>query len=136
MENQMDKLHYEDLTKITCPFGLLDSDTQDRLKTCWEIEWFDDGDWRKVNTRTYGFGSYMTYREKPKPFNPPWEYIAGFINYIAMNESGYWYGFNEKPARGNVVWEFGYNTGLSMECLDFSGFKGDWKDSLHERPKG
>ena len=60
----MTKLHFEDLTQITCPFGMLDDDTQERLMDCDETEFWNDGRWNE----TTGFKfQYLTYRAKPKP---------------------------------------------------------------------
>ena len=60
----MTKLHFEDLTKITCPFGMLDDDTQERLKACGETEFWNDGRWNDGKCFAY---QYLTYRAKPKP---------------------------------------------------------------------
>ena len=60
----MTKLHFNDLTQITCPFGMLDDDTQERLKACDETEFWNDGRWNE----TTGFKfQYLTYRAKPQP---------------------------------------------------------------------
>ena len=61
----MTKLHFEDLTKITCPFGMLDDDTQQRLKACEEVESFEGYGWYyKPYPR---FSPYRVYRAKPQP---------------------------------------------------------------------
>ena len=61
----MTKLHFEDLTKITCPFGMLDDDTQKRLKACDDVESFNGttGTWVKPAW----WEPSATYRAKPKP---------------------------------------------------------------------
>jgi hypothetical protein len=61
----MDKLHFDDLTQITCPFGMLDNDTQERLKACDDVEVFLNGIWQDDPYETRNFG--YTYRAKPKP---------------------------------------------------------------------
>ena len=44
-----DKLHFDDLTQITCPFGMLDDDTQKRLRACEEVLFYNCfGEWVKI----------------------------------------------------------------------------------------
>ena len=61
----MTKLHFDDLTKITCPFGMLDDDTQERLMDCDETQYFM-ASWldRKIPVL---WCDNVTYRAKPKP---------------------------------------------------------------------
>ena len=61
----MTKLHFEDLAQITCPFGMLDDDTQERLKACDEVESFNGttGTW----VTPAWWEPSATYRAKPKP---------------------------------------------------------------------
>lgn len=61
----MTRLHFDDLTQITCPFGMLDDDTQERLKACDEVESFNgtSGKWVKPAW----WEPSATYRAKPKP---------------------------------------------------------------------
>ena len=61
----MTKLHFEDLTQITCPFGMLDDDTQERLMDCEEVQKYNDG-WVSNDNNLFWFAS-TTYRAKPKP---------------------------------------------------------------------
>lgn len=60
----MTKLHFEDLTQITCPFGMLDDDTQNRLRCCKKVEVFDVDGWYDLPDF---FHPISTYRAKPKP---------------------------------------------------------------------
>ena len=61
----MTKLHFDDLTHITCPFGMLDDDTQERLKACEGVESFE---WHGWCDKPYlSFFPYGVYRAKPKP---------------------------------------------------------------------
>ncbi len=56
-----------DLTKITTPFGLLDKDTQERLKAHGgPYEWADRGGW--CNCPKAVWAEALTYRVKPEPF--------------------------------------------------------------------
>ena len=65
----MTKLHFEDLTQITCPFGMLDDDTQERFEDYaifFDVEVFLNGIWHEddpYEPRNFGY----TYRAKPKP---------------------------------------------------------------------
>lgn len=64
----MTKLHFEDLTKITCPFGMLDDDTRERLKECDEIEFFDGCAWHTLAMRIVHPHSVYRAKTKPKRF--------------------------------------------------------------------
>ena len=63
----MTKLHFKDLTQITCPFGMLDDDTQERLKACDEVEFFRSNGWYHIGANEMSFTLFYTYRAKPKP---------------------------------------------------------------------
>ena len=65
----MTKLHFDDLTQITCPFGMLDDDTQRRLDDHVDAGGAIEG-WRDCGWSLCGNGiwdEYLTYRAKPKP---------------------------------------------------------------------
>ena len=61
----MTKLHFEDLTQITCPFGMLNDGMQSRLMACDDVEVWDGQQW--VNNEASAWFCYYTYRAKPKP---------------------------------------------------------------------
>ena len=62
----MTKLQFEDLTQIACPFGMLDDDTQERLKACGRVEFYSiSGEWIYLQKPTWE--SNITYRAKPQP---------------------------------------------------------------------
>lgn len=64
----MTKLHFDDLTQITCPFGMLDEDTQQRLRACDEVQYFADVGWFEHEDRYNGAWIWRyTFRAKPKP---------------------------------------------------------------------
>lgn len=65
LEAMTEKLHFDDLTKITCPFGMLDDDTQQRLMDCDAVEKYTDG-WVNNDTNLFWFAS-TTYRAKLMP---------------------------------------------------------------------
>ena len=60
----MTKLHFDDLTQITCPFGMLDDDTQERLRACGETQYFTTR-WQDRGTPIV-WDVYLTYRAKPQ----------------------------------------------------------------------
>ena len=58
------KLHFDDLTKINVPFGLLDGDTRARLLKAKNIQYFDYRGWNeKVPSIT--LVEHMTFRDAP-----------------------------------------------------------------------
>ena len=65
----MTKLHFDDLTKITCPFGMLDDDTQRKLDDHADaggvVEIWRDHGWSVC--KYINWDEYLTYRAKPKP---------------------------------------------------------------------
>ena len=52
--------------------------------------------------------------------------------YVAMDKSGFWYWFSERPYKKTFVWIWGN----SCDCIKLTNafniapFDGDWKDSL------
>lgn len=60
----MTKFYWADLTKIACPFGMLDKDTQKRLSNCENVQWFNGNKW--MDTVSV-FDPEHTYRQKPGP---------------------------------------------------------------------
>lgn len=61
--------HFEDLTKIDCPFALLDDDTQKRLRSYkGAFEHFGIGGlWVGPKNNGPGWYPHQTYRAKPVP---------------------------------------------------------------------
>ena len=65
-------------------------------------------------------------------------------NYIAMGKDGLWAAFTELPlkiddywygdAPNNPFWNCGFSFGNEVFFINIH-YTGDWKDSLHERPK-
>ena len=65
----MTKIQFDDLTQITCPFGMQDDDTQRRLDDHVDAGRAIEG-WRDCGWLLCGNGiwdEYLTYRAKPKP---------------------------------------------------------------------
>ena len=110
----MTKLHFDDLTQITCPFGMLDDDTQERLRACGETEFWNDGRWNE----TTGFKfQYLTYRAKPKPqrlvtwveWDDTWGALVaetlGHAKDIQGRDGGYVYRIERDPDGSNPTIE-------------------------------
>jgi len=99
----MTKLHFDDLTQITCPFGMLDDDTQERLKACDEVEFFRSNGWYHIGANEMSFTLFYTYRAKPKPkrlvswvqWDDTWGSFAaetlGEAKEVQRNDGGYIY---------------------------------------------
>ena len=65
-----DLVHFDDLTKINVPFGLLDEDTKQRLRDCggpWEC-YYSYGNWGEETATARFVG--LAYRKKPEPPKP------------------------------------------------------------------
>ena len=64
----MTKLHFDDLTQITCPFGMLDDDTQERLKACDKVQYFATIGWFDQDDRdNRPWNLSYTFRARPQP---------------------------------------------------------------------
>jgi hypothetical protein len=134
-----DKLHFDDLTAITCPFGMLDAATQERLKAWphgWEFWNIEEWDMARVPSS----GSINVYRAKPAPQpapDVPWSALADWVQYVAMDENGSVWGYCSAPAKGEFQW-----SGSEVEDFcDVRAIKIDWKglpwdQTLTKRPEG
>jgi len=133
-----EKLHFDDLTQITAPFGLLDDDTQARLKA-WPHGWecFDKRGW-KVWEPYWAFTA--TYRAKPAPLTQdtvPWEQIPKWAKAAARDADGMAYVFAETPVVGGTGWGSSKERARIDNC--HAGYQRGtchWKDSLQFRPEG
>ncbi len=101
-----DRIHVEDLTTIAHPFGLLDDDTQRRLR-----EWphgariFTGSKWADCVEPCW-FDS-CTYRAKPAPLIRPscdWSHVAPWVQAIAWDMSGRAFCHDARPVRGDTCW--------------------------------
>jgi hypothetical protein len=124
-----------DLTKIEKPFGLLDKETQDAL---WEhkgiIERFIGTSW--VDKEGGLFYGTFTYRAKaaklpewPAGLPPKWQWIA-------MDECGDIYAFQEGPGRQFCLWD---SAGPSRRIDDLIPISFDgtpWREAIIKRPEG
>lgn len=140
----MDKVHFEDLTKINVPFGLLDDNTQTRL-LAWE----------------HGFENFTTFygwtpteltaipkrwasvaiRAKSAPIikdTVPWHLLEPRWKWYARNKHGDCFVFEFKPELYQAWWqvaplEDGVGVCVSGVLKDHEIGTVDWKDSLVQR---
>jgi len=134
-----EKLRFYDLTKITAPFGLLDDDTQARLKA-WPHGWecFSPSGWEDL---TPFWNVTTTYRARPAPLTQdtvPWEQIPKGMDWAARDARGAAFIYAGAPVAGNFEW---HSTGRPFARIDncHVGYQRgtcDWKDSLQIRPEG
>ena len=81
-----------DLTKITTPFGLLDTETQDALRRAFhdgaKIDYWSGDEWAQLDDDPCFFGR-ATYRVRPEPERPPielpWEVIDKKFKWAAQD---------------------------------------------------
>ena len=133
-----DKLHFDDLTKITCPIGMLDDDTRRRLtehSMAYDIQgWGADG-W--VTIRKPLLYSGTVYRAAPFTMPVyPWAALHERILWCAVDDKGDAWAYMGKPTQQVGYWR----SGAGMRRIDgaFAGYKPgtvDWRDSLQERPE-
>lgn len=142
----MKRYHFDDLTEINCPFGLLDDDTKARLEECggpWE-KLVDGNDYNNLKWITiqapFFFVGYVYRQAKPEPTPDyvPWDQIAPKWKWYARDENGTACLFTKEPRQeSRSYWAFGECSIRRIEDL-LANFKigtCDWRDSLQERPE-
>lgn len=84
-----------------------------QLKEAWET-------WERAN--------YVFEIPWKRVFEIPWkrEPLPDWVNYVAVNESGYGYGYQEKPKRLDSIF---HGKGNSIVLGKFEDF-GDWRETL------
>lgn len=136
----MTRLHFDDLTAITAPFGLLDDDTRQRLHA-WPHGWefvTARGEWAVCYNPQF-FRDYA-YRARPAPLEPDyvdWSHVAEPFNWHARDENGYRFFYKAKPELGDGIWLDDLADNDMCEAAAVAGFvRGtvDWRDSLISRP--
>jgi len=132
------KLHFDDLTKITCPIGLLDDATFIRL-TEHSINhgcqrWSSNG-W--VTIRSPLLYSDAVYRAAPRTMPVyPWAAMHERIKWCAVDANGEAYGYEYTPDNINSIWRAS-GEHFRIDRV-FAGYKPgtvDWQDSLQARPE-
>lgn len=78
-----------------------------------------------------------------KPFNAEaiWEHVGADYNFLAMDESGEWYFFENLPHVFGKCWNTEHDDSEPIRASVFAKIKlprlsnAEWKNSLFERPK-
>ncbi len=115
-----DRIHVEDLTTITHPFGLLDDDTQRRLRA-WPhgVETFGSGRW--IDCIEPAWIKSCTYRAKPAPLIQPscdWSHVAPWVQAIAWDKNERVYCYKYTPTHGENAWR---DTGRYFDAEGIAG---------------
>lgn len=74
--------------------------------------------------------------KEPEPFVFDWSKVPEGFDHPAMDANGRWAAFKQLPDKDHEEW--GPNVmglGIAYQIFDHPPFPGDWKDSLHVRPK-
>lgn len=58
---------------------------------------------------------------------PSWKDSPEWAQYLAMDSSGAWFWYENKPMCGCDSW-------VSKGRLEYHGYSVDWEDSLEQRP--
>ena len=107
----MEKVHFDDLTEINVPYGLLSDATKEALawadlqKGEWEA--FTVIGWNTPKEPLNNFIQWDTDVVRAKPASQrdiPWDFISDRYNHLAMDESGEWVLFKQKPFYSGRVW--------------------------------
>ena len=83
----------------------------------------------------------LEYRIKPELPEIPWHVIKAEFKFAAMDADGEWYAHTERPMQhASPISAPGWRS-LGDRCADLyllniPEYKGDWRDSLIERPEG
>ena len=136
-----DKLHYFDLTKITCPPGLLDDNTFERLKECTRMgkcEYWDGAAWKPIPSH-HGVRRADVYVHRAKPLTMPtypWAAMHERVKWCAVDKSGRAYAYTDKPDQESEVWHLvGGMYRIDGVIADYKPGTVDWSDSIQERPE-
>lgn len=130
-----------DLTKITTPFGLLDTETKEALKAHggpYERYSVDTQEgWVDCNFPTWIH--YAVYRVKPAHLNKPsidWSHVAPEFKWMAQDRSGCGWLFKSKPRFGCECALFSDEPGVKADGFQsYTPGTCDWRDSLVGRPE-
>ena len=134
----MTRLHFDDLTAITAPFGLLDDDTQKRLQVApYGVELLRaNGAWLlPVSSSLF---PNLTYRARPAPLVQDivdWSHVAPPFNWHARDAHGCGHFYTHKPISNISLWLL-TDGDIQSSSAHASYRRGtvDWRDSLISRP--
>ena len=134
-----DEKHFDDLTQISCPFGMLDRSTRARL-AAWSHGWerFSMGRWA-LSARPDWFPD-TTYRARPakKPVFPYWSVMSDEIVALAKDENQIIWAYESIPTPRGCEWRAStgemWKVGPPLFCDLMRYFEGPWKSSLIVRP--
>ena len=64
-----------------------------------------------------------------------WTNVHKEVNWIATDSNGVWCKYTHKPKLSRYGWSVSHGEHIFEIHQGGSHFKGDWRDSLEERPK-
>jgi len=130
------KLHFDDLTAITAPFGLLDEDTQRRLKEAGPWDFLNcDGMWEGIEKPTWLLD--LTYRKCPEPETDDyidWSHVAPQFVCMARDESEYSYLHSAEPQALGCLWDGEGDVAAVKPHASYRRGNKPWNRSLVWRP--
>jgi len=135
-----DKLHYFELTKITCPPGLLDDDTFERLKECTRMgkcEYWDGAAWKPIPSH-HGVRRADVYVHRAVPLTMPvypWAALHERLKWCAVDENGEAYAYIDKPTKRSYEWDSVGIIRIDGVFADYIPGTLDWRDGLQKRPE-
>jgi hypothetical protein len=140
-----DKLHFDDLTQITCPRGMLDDDTWARLDA-WPHGWerFTGRAWVDASFAPDDTVFSIAIRAKPDPGTMdvyPWEHLHPDWKWCARDDDGSAWAYSEKPYvvvvdEGRWIDRRGDWICVSGVFVAYEPGTCGWEDSLQQRPEG
>jgi hypothetical protein len=122
-----------DLRALEKPLGMYPEEVREALqKHGGPYEWFNGERWRSCEELDMEFAQRLAPLTKPAP---PWNMLADWVQWVARDEDGEFWAFNEKPELGKSAWWDAYSW-ETLRTLKFDPGTCDWRDSLVERPEG
>lgn len=140
-----DKIHFDDLTKITCPTGMLDDDTFERLYSHaigGDVDYWGGDSWSEVQRGAKLLrNSICTYRLAPKPVCKtvyPWAALHRDVVACAVDTDSFAYAFDCVPTKGSGHWWRESPNLWRIDSLLVGYSRGDepWAETLQLRPEG
>jgi hypothetical protein len=126
-----------DLRALEKPLGMYPEEVREALqKHGGPYQRFDGPHWGRIPEPRFSLDS--AYRLAPGPLtkpDPPWHILADWVQWVARDEDGEFWAFNEKPELGKSAWWDAYSW-ETLRTLKFDPGTCDWRDSLVERPEG